>query len=181
MNRIFIQLMALFLAGSVMTCSQNKTPEQKTSGVEKTVSSDQIQMIDVDGDSLLQVIRAADAKVKIVNVWATWCQPCREEFPDLLKAYEQTRDKGVQLILVCADFPEQREAARKFLADHGNDFPTYFKTGKDMEFINALSSEWSGALPGTFIYGTSDSLREFWQGKASLDRFVSSITKVLES
>ena len=87
------QLMIFVLAGFIVSCGQDREAKHYNSDKAKALSSEQIQMIDVNADSLLKIIREIDANVKVVNVWATWCQPCREEFPDLLRAYEKTRDR----------------------------------------------------------------------------------------
>ncbi|HYM81181.1 MAG TPA: TlpA disulfide reductase family protein, partial [Candidatus Limnocylindria bacterium] len=97
-------------------------------------------------------MREPGAEVVLVNIWATWCAPCREEFPDLMRLNERYRDRGLRLILVSADFEDQLPLARRFLAKQGVDFPSYLKTGDDMRFINAMDSRWTGALPATLIY-----------------------------
>ena len=116
---------------------------------------------------LLARVERAGARAVVLNVWATWCGPCREEFPDLLKLRETYRARGLDLVLVTGDFEEQLGDARAFLASHGVDFETYIKTGRDMEFINTLNPDWSGALPATFVFDGEGRRRDFWEGKAS--------------
>jgi thiol-disulfide isomerase/thioredoxin len=118
---------------------------------------------------ILSAIRGAGSKATVLNVWATWCGPCREEFPDLIRLHRTYRERGLDLVLVSTDFDDQVDAARRFLADHGVDFLTYLKTGKDMEFIDSLNPEWGGALPATFVYDTEGRLVEFWEGKATFE------------
>ena len=77
------------------------------------------------------------------------------------------RPDGLDLVLVSADFDDQVGAAHAFLADQVVDFPTWLKTGKDMEFIDHLNPDWGGALPATFVYDANGELRAFWEGKAS--------------
>lgn len=123
-------------------------------------------LIPGDAAEVLREVRWKGAKSVWVNVWATWCQPCREEMPDLLRLRREFKDRGFRLVLVSADFDTDAEAARRFLAELGVDFPTWIKTGPDMEFIDALAEKWSGALPATFAYDSNGSLRRFWEGKA---------------
>src|SRR5206468_450711 len=75
-----------------------------------------ISRIDAPGIKAL----AADgrAHATLVNVWATWCQPCRQEFPDLLEAAAAHRADGLRLVLVSTDFDEQLPDVRRFLARH---------------------------------------------------------------
>src|SRR3974377_1788114 len=80
--------------------------------------------------------REPGARAVLVNVWATWCPPCRAEFPDMVKVARDLRGEGLRMVFVSADFDESLPKARAFLADHGVDYLSYHKTGDDMVFIN---------------------------------------------
>jgi thiol-disulfide isomerase/thioredoxin len=138
-----------------------------------------LDVVPASAGDILAGVGKSEARVVVVNVWATWCGPCREEFPDLMKVYETYRDRGMELVLVSADFDDQVPEVRKFLAAHHVDFPTYIKTGDDMAFINALSPRWTGALPATFIYDGQGKLRHFHEGKASYSYFEQHVLDVL--
>lgn len=125
----------------------------------------------VTAEGLQERIRSSPAQVVLVNVWATWCLPCREEFPALVRLARELPREQLDVVLVSADFPEQAEAARTFLQQQGVTFPTYLKEGKDEEFINAVSERWSGALPATLVYDRSRQLVRFWEGGASFEEF----------
>ena len=118
-------------------------------------------------DRILQSVREPGATAVVVNVWATWCTPCRQEFPDLMQIRREYEPRGLRMVLVSADFPDQSEEARHFLTEQGVDFPTFLKTGKDMEFINQLDTRWSGALPATFVYDGRGALRSFREGRTT--------------
>jgi thiol-disulfide isomerase/thioredoxin len=111
----------------------------------------QPQVLAASAPDILAEIRRQKSPV-VVNLWATWCTPCREEFPDLMRFHRDFKARGVSLILVSGDFSSDTEAAREFLASQGVDFRTYLKSGKDDEFINSFDPAWSGALPATFVY-----------------------------
>lgn len=128
-------------------------------------------LIPTDAAGLLRTVREADALVVIVNVWATFCQPCREEFPDMMRLYRTYRDEGLRLLLVSADFPEQSEAARAFLREQGVDFDTYIKQQKDGAFISTLDPRWSGAIPATWVFDADGGAVAFWEGKADYGQF----------
>ena len=123
------------------------------------------QVIPVTAVDIRRLVREAGAGVVVVNLWATWCKPCVEEFPDLLRLRREFQDRGLALLLVSADFDSELPQVAAFLERQGVDFPTYFKSEKDQEFINGLSAEWSGALPATFVYDREGKLRHFWQGQ----------------
>jgi thiol-disulfide isomerase/thioredoxin len=119
------------------------------------------------------------ARATLVNVWATWCAPCKKEFPALLSvAHGHARD-GLRLVLVSADFDDQLPAVKRFLAAHGVADTSYIKGENDMSFINTLNPKWSGALPATFLYDGEGRLAAFWEGAADSARFQREVTRVL--
>lgn len=100
-------------------------------------------------------------KVLVVNFWATWCKPCLEEFPDLLKLRALYSRQGVEVVFVSIDDDARaKQKVTAFLRRMKVTFPTYIKTTTDDErFINSIHTGWSGALPATFIYDRSGALR----------------------
>lgn len=58
---------------------------------------------------------AARGKVVVVNFWATWCPPCREEMPALDAFYRRYRDQGLEMIGLSADRPHDRSDVRKVM------------------------------------------------------------------
>src|SRR3972149_6640418 len=99
--------------------------------------------------AILDEVRRPGAAVTLVNVWATWCLPCREGLPDPVRLRRVYAPRALRLVLVNADFGDAREEALRFVADQGVDFPTLHKDQDDGAFIEALGGDWSGALPAT--------------------------------
>jgi thiol-disulfide isomerase/thioredoxin len=119
------------------------------------------------------------ARATMLNVWASWCVPCRQEFPTLLEVARTHRADGLRLVLVSADFDDQIGAARRFLVTHGVTDTCWLKTGDDMTFINTLKPSWSGALPATLIYDANGRLTAFWEGAADSARFEKAVRAAL--
>ncbi len=140
-----------------------------------------IEIVPIDPSGLARAIAAPGARATLVNVWASWCQPCREEFPDLVRLEREWRERGFRLLFVSADFAEDVPNAKSFLAEQGVTARTYLKTGDDMPFIDTLDPRWSGALPGSFLYDSSGRLVRFWEGKASDDSLRARILPVLDA
>ncbi len=120
----------------------------------------------------------ADGKVVLVNIWATWCGPCVEEFPDIVELKHKYKDQ-LEVVFISADFPEDRERALQFLKDQKVTWETYMKTGKDEPFINAISNDWSGALPFTKIYSKNGQITSYWENKASFETFETAILEAI--
>ena len=107
----------------------------------------------VDEAAFQKLIAANRGKVLIVNFWATWCAPCREEMPQLLALGKAQAPQGVKLLLISADDPGDEAKAGEFLSQQRAPAPWYLKKAADDDrFINAIDAKWSGALPATFIY-----------------------------
>ena len=130
-------------------------------------------------DQLREVVRAGGSRVVLLNLWATWCVPCREEFPDLMRLRREYRERGLRLVLVSADIDSQIPAAKRFLAEQGVDFLTYLKQGADMPFIDSLDARWSGALPATLLYDGAGRQLWFHEGKTSYDSLKTRIDQAL--
>lgn len=140
-----------------------------------------VELRPVTASQVLDEVRRPGASAVLVNVWATWCLPCREEFPDLLKLRGELLDRGLRVLFVSADFEDDREAqVRKFLAAQGVDFPSFLKEEKDEEFIDGLEPRWSGALPVTLVYDDGGTLRRFWEGAAAYDVMKQRVLDVIE-
>jgi thiol-disulfide isomerase/thioredoxin len=136
---------------------------------------------DASGEELQEIISSYQGdKAVLVNVWATWCAPCIEEFPyivDLQKKYEEE----LHVVFISADFPGQRSKALEFLQEQNVDWTTYFKTGKDQAFIEALSSDWSGALPFTKVLNKDGEIIASWEQGAEYEKFERYIKKAINN
>ncbi len=140
---------------------------------------DTLAIESVTASQVLALARQPGAAATLVNVWATWCGPCREEFPALVSLAERRRDDGLRVLFVSADFEDQAPAARAFLAEHHAPGPWLIKGEKDMEFINNLDRRWTGALPATLIYDAKGQPVAFWEGGADSARFEAAVAPLL--
>jgi thiol-disulfide isomerase/thioredoxin len=110
--------------------------------------------------TILAEAKASHAPFVLVNVWATWCDPCREELPDLLHVYRDHRGEGLRLVMISADDPDARaqvgetlnSAAARAGIGHALEATSYLKDDDDMKLIDGLDPRWSGALPATFLF-----------------------------
>lgn len=143
-----------------------------------TLVGDEI-LVDATADQIVaKIAEFKEEKPVLVNFWATWCAPCIQEFPYILKLKEKYEGK-FKLILVSGDFEESRDEAEAFLKKQGIEFETYFKVGKDNEFINTISNEWTGALPFTIVYNKEGEVSSYWEGKVEFETFETELLKVL--
>jgi thiol-disulfide isomerase/thioredoxin len=136
----------------------------------------------VDGPGLKRAIASQRGKVVLVNFWATWCQPCVEEFPDLVKLDRSYRGRGLVVLAVSVDEPETQAKVPSFLASQKASFPAYVRRPGDSEaFINAVDKDWSGAVPVTYLYDRSGKAAgKPLVGKQSYATFAAAVESLLK-
>jgi thiol-disulfide isomerase/thioredoxin len=118
----------------------------------------------------------------LVNFWGTWCEPCVAEFPQIVELAGTYHDDGLAVYFVSVDWLEEAGRVKEFLIAHGVQGVSYIKDEKDNPFINAINTEWSGAVPFTAMYGRSNGeLTDYWEGAASREKFVAAIEAALEN
>ena len=130
---------------------------------------------ELDANGLRQAIAREKGRVVLVNFWATWCVPCREEFPDLSALQKKHSAAGLRLIGVSTDFAKQIPAVEKFLVEQRPSFVNYRKKsgGDDQDFIEAVDSKWGGELPFSVLYDRAGKKVKVYSGKlpiAAVDR-----------
>ena len=106
-------------------------------------------------------VGAGRARPLLVNFWATWCTPCREEFPDLVKIRAQYAAAKLDFVLVSLDDPSDiGTTVPKFLSDsRATHLPAYLLHAEDDSVaINLVDPTWGGELPATFLYDRSGSV-----------------------
>lgn len=136
---------------------------------------------ELDAKALAARIEAEKGNVVLLNFWATWCVPCREEYPDLVRLQKALSGKGLRVIGVSTDFEKQLPAVRTFLAKNRPSFPNYHRKsgGDDQDFINAVDPKWGGELPFSVLYGRDGNKVKTLSGKSAYADFEREVLKVL--
>jgi thiol-disulfide isomerase/thioredoxin len=101
----------------------------------------------------LKALKAnGQGKLRLVNVWATWCGPCVTEFPDLINMNLNYRHRDFELVTVAAQFPDERDQVLAFLKkQHASTRNLMFGSTDKYKLIDALDPAWDGALPYTVL------------------------------
>ena len=142
-TRIFSVLAVLVLAMSAVF-AQGNIPIKR---VGPTV-------LKVDAAGLKKVLRPMNRPM-VINFWATWCDPCRDEFPELVKLHQKYRAKVDFITVSLDDLAEIGRDVPKFLAEMHSEMPAYLlKTSNEDEenlAYRTVSDKWAGNLPLTII------------------------------
>jgi thiol-disulfide isomerase/thioredoxin len=91
-------------------------------------------------------------KLRLLNVWATWCGPCKIEFPDLVALHRIYRGREFEVVTVNADEAVRRETALAFLKEQQASMRNVaFDKGDPYALVEAVDAKWPGALPHTIL------------------------------
>ncbi|MBL8112098.1 MAG: redoxin domain-containing protein [Acidobacteria bacterium] len=105
-------------------------------------------------DYAKKVLAPAKGKPLVVNFWATWCEPCREEMPALQALFDETDPKDAGFVLVSVDSPKVGpKAVPKFLEKTKVTIPCFLVASPDPQtFIDSVDESWDGSVPFTLVY-----------------------------
>ena len=136
---------------------------------------------EVDAKGLAAAVAKEKGRVVVVNFWATWCVPCREEYPDLTRLEKAYREKGVSVLGVSIDSAKDLPKVDQFLAKMKPDFPNYRKAsgGDDQDFIDSVDKDWGGELPFTVVYARDGKKTKVLSGKQSYGEFEAAVKALL--
>ena len=170
---VFSWLFVAFLTA----CSSQQTSTKSGASKNATPPPGTVALID---EVELRKLMVPNGKPLLVNFWATWCGPCREEFPDLVKLDQEFKGK-IDFITISLDDPgEITTAVPEFLALMKADMPAYLlKTADESGVITSISKEWRGGMPFTILYDAKGTAVYEREGKVNLDVVRTEIEKHL--
>jgi thiol-disulfide isomerase/thioredoxin len=121
------------------------------------------------------------AKPLLVNFWATWCDPCRAEFPDLVKVDADYKSRGLDFVVVSGDdISDIKTGVPKFLQEMNAQMPAYLLNVLDMsEAINAVDTTWGGEMPATYLFDKSGQVAFKHFGRIDPKELRAALDKVL--
>jgi len=148
------------LPGRTQTTDAGKT----TPHAGKVAGLADPQLIDLAG--YRQLLAKFKGKPLVVNFWATWCEPCRDEDPMIVELATEFKPQGVSVIGVDMDDESDMNLVRRFIARTQPQFPNYRqKPGIDLDaFYDGVNPEWKGTMPQTIFYGRDGQILGFFLG-----------------
>jgi peroxiredoxin len=142
-NWILIPLvLVLFVyANAEMTGNSGKEYPQAPEFTLEDLKGNKISLSDLSG------------KVVFLNVWATWCGPCKREIPDFIEAYDQYKDKGLEIIGISVDRISQSRVLQ-FIEKYKINYPVAMTTSKLTKDYGPFTM-----IPVTIIIDTKGKIR----------------------
>jgi thiol-disulfide isomerase/thioredoxin len=140
----------LSLAGAALILDKHFSQPLPNSGLESELSQAALMAVsfpDLTGKP--QSLGQWQGKLLVINFWATWCAPCREEMPALNRIHNKYAAKGLQIIGIAADSADK---VSQFLKETVIGYPLLIDQAGAMEFSKRLGNHFS-LLPHTVVIG----------------------------
>lgn len=136
----------------------------------------------IDAQGYQKLIERYHGKPLVVTFWATWCEPCRDEYPMLNELAKQYAPEGLEVVGVNLDDDGDLILMRRFLARYKPIFPNYRKkAGEEAAFREAVLPGWNGAIPATFLYAKDGRQIGHVLGEGKRERYEAAIHTLLAS
>lgn len=152
---------------------------QKTDGEKASPVAAALPKVTQINEIALKNLIKPNGKPLLINFWATWCDPCREEFPDLVKINEDYKGKLDFITISMDDLAEINRDVPKFLAEMKAEMPAYLlKTANEDAMIPMVSKNWQGGLPFTILFNEKGETVYFRQGKVKINILRAALEKL---
>jgi thiol-disulfide isomerase/thioredoxin len=146
-------------------------------GVESQAGD--LPLVDLAGYK--DIVAKYHGKGVLVTFWATWCVPCRDEFPMIVALSKEYGPQGLAVVGVSLDEDSDMGLVRQFIDKYRPGFPNYRqKPGIDADaFYQGVNPEWRGTMPQTDFYAKDGHMARYFVGQKPKDAFVQAIRLIL--
>jgi len=157
-------------------------PAQKQKGRTAKPTQPTAVVSAIDTDALKGLLTQQRERPLLVNFWATFCDPCRDEFPDLVKINSDYPSPSLEFFTVSLDdVSEINKEVPKFLDAMKAKMPAYLLNVNDPEpAINLVDRKWRGDLPATFLYNEKGEVVYKHIGRVNVAELREAIDKVVK-
>ncbi|HET7293000.1 MAG TPA: TlpA disulfide reductase family protein [Vicinamibacteria bacterium] len=122
---------------------------------------------EIDAPALRKLVLEHKGRPVVVSLWATWCEPCVKEFPELASLARRRPD--VAFLSVSLDEQDDVAGLEAFVSRQRPPFPVFRKApGKDDAFIDGLDAAWGGVIPATLVFGRDGRKAALLQGEHTM-------------
>ncbi|MEY4376340.1 MAG: hypothetical protein RJB26_890 [Pseudomonadota bacterium] len=134
----------------------------------------------VSADEFARQLAARKGDFVVLNLWATWCVACLQEIPDLMALAQEFGPRGVKLLAVSMDDPEELARVTAFRDKRFPTFATLLRNEPGMDtLVSRVDPAWNELLPTTYLIGRDGAVLKRLQGKRSLESFRAELNKLL--
>jgi len=134
----------------------------------------------VTADQFAAEMAALRGRVVMLNVWATWCAPCLKEIPDLVTLESELGGKGLVLVGLSVDEPEDSARVDGFRQKYFPNFRSLLRGSSDLDaVVSVVDPAWNEVVPTTYLMGRDGRMLSRIQGKRTLEQFRESALEAL--
>ncbi len=137
--------------------------------INKEWNEKEVSLSDLNEVDIQELLKNEDSgKLRLINVWATWCGPCVIEYPEFIKLQRMYGARDFEFISISADNPRQKNKVLKFLKEKYSAVPNYLFSNSDKyALIEAIDPDWNGALPYSMLIEPNGKL--VWKHQGEVD------------
>lgn len=160
-----VVVLALAVAGAVLGAQETKPTDPQL----------------INAQEFQKVLEKYKGKPLLVNFWATWCEPCRDEYPMLNELAKQYAPQGLQVVGVSMDDDGDLILMRRFLARYKPIFPNYRKKPGDdaAAFRQSVLPGWTGSMPISIFYTKDGRQATSFMGEKGREQYEGTIKALL--
>ncbi len=151
---------------AVLKGEEIKNPVQKTFGcsikwawkdelnakIHEEWAKRPVSLDSLDAEGVKDLVKNNGDKLRLINVWATWCGPCIQEMPEFVNTDRMYRERDFEFITITTDNPDKMAKALSMLKKMEASNKNYLYSGGDKyQLIDAIDPQWQGALPYTLL------------------------------
>lgn len=115
------------------------------------------------------LVKNPTEKLRLINIWATWCAPCIMEYPEVVALQRWYGHRNFEFVSLSADNPEHQDRALAFLEKTHSPVQNFIYDGTDKyKLIEAVDPNWNGALPYTLLVEPGGKVVYSYQGPVDL-------------
>jgi peroxiredoxin len=162
-------LVAVLLGMTIVACGGDSAG--RTARVDLGLPAPAYRAVSLAGDSVsLSQLRD---KVVLLNVWATWCHPCREEIPELRELHKRYTGRGLELVGVSVDAEGNDEGIRQFMTEFDMKYPVWLDPDERVSTQFLVIG-----VPATFLIDRAGVLR--WKKTGPIQPNDTTLTSAIE-
>src|SRR5580704_6164639 len=152
--------LAVNVAGSKRQAAK---PAQSSGTASSSGSAKELRVIDLDG--YRKLVAEHHGKPLLVTFWATWCEPCRDEYPLVNQLAKDFAPQGLDVVGVDMDDDAGLNLVRHFMEKNQPIFPNVRKKmGHEDAFVDGVDPRWHDVMPANFFYSADGQLAGFMVG-----------------
>jgi len=171
----------MMISFAARTVARPQAPSAKAAPNTGKTATANLPLIDLAGYN--QVLAKFKGKPLLVTFWATWCEPCRDEYPLIVDLEKKYAPQGLAVFGVDMDDDSDMNLVRHFIARNQPRFSNYRqKPGIDLDaFYRGVNPAWTGSMPETVFYSRDGRIAGHFIGEQSRAAFEQAIQSILAS